>query len=133
MLQCNAQSLPGKILARHGGAVFLVGALLPHPSPGTAHALIATRVVGILFFAAFAVGRRTLTPWIFVAMAGGARRSGFDAPAFAVRLKVFSDIFLRLIKTIVAPLILATLITGHCGSRRSEVGGADGDQEPRLL
>ena len=28
------------------------------------------------------------------------------------RLRVFSDIFLRLIKTIVAPLILGTLITG---------------------
>src|SRR6202041_248960 len=40
---------------------------------------------------------------------------GFDAPAVAVNLKVFSDIFLRLIKTIVAPLILATLITGIAG------------------
>ena len=40
---------------------------------------------------------------------------GFDAPAFAVNLRVFSDIFLRLIKTIVAPLILATLITGIAG------------------
>ena len=37
---------------------------------------------------------------------------GADAPAFAVSLRVFSDIFLRLIKTIVAPLILGTLITG---------------------
>ena len=33
----------------------------------------------------------------------------------AVNLRVFSDIFLRLIKTIVAPLILATLITGIAG------------------
>jgi len=40
---------------------------------------------------------------------------GFDAPAVAVNLRVFSDIFLRLIKTIVAPLILATLITGIAG------------------
>jgi proton glutamate symport protein len=37
---------------------------------------------------------------------------GFDAPAVGVGLRVFSDIFLRLIKTIVAPLILATLVTG---------------------
>jgi proton glutamate symport protein len=40
---------------------------------------------------------------------------GFDAPALAVNLRVLSDIFLRLIKTIVAPLILATLITGIAG------------------
>lgn len=40
---------------------------------------------------------------------------GFDAPAIAVNLRVLSDIFLRLIKTIVAPLILATLITGIAG------------------
>ena len=43
-------------------------------------------------------------------LAGG--ELGADAPAFAVSLRVFSDIFLRLIKTIVAPLILGTLITG---------------------
>ncbi len=40
---------------------------------------------------------------------------GFDAPHFAVGLRVFSDIFLRLIKTIVGPLILATLISGIAG------------------
>ena len=40
---------------------------------------------------------------------------GFDHPALAVSLRVFSDIFLRLIKTIVAPLILATLVTGIAG------------------
>jgi proton glutamate symport protein len=45
---------------------------------------------------------------------------GLDAPAFALHLKVFSDIFLRLIRTIVAPLILGTLICGiaaHGSSR----------------
>ena len=40
---------------------------------------------------------------------------GFDAPTLATGLRVFSDIFLRLIKTIVAPLILATLVTGIAG------------------
>lgn len=37
---------------------------------------------------------------------------GLDAPQFATHLRVLSDIFLRLIKVIVAPLILGTLITG---------------------
>jgi len=62
----------------------------------------------------FCAGAGSLTPWIFVAMVAGAE-IGFDAPRFAVELRVFSDIFLRLIKTIVAPLILATLITGIAG------------------
>lgn len=55
-----------------------------------------------------------MTPWIVVAMIAGAE-IGFDAPEFAIHLRVFSDIFLRLIKTIVAPLILVTLITGIAG------------------
>jgi len=68
--------------------------------------------IALLTFDAW--GRRSLTVWIFVAMVAGAEL-GFDAPAVAVNLRVLSDIFLRLIKTIVAPLILATLITGIAG------------------
>jgi proton glutamate symport protein len=75
---------------------------------------IGLRVAAIVVLAVFAVRRRSLTAWIFVAMVAGAEL-GFDAPAFAVSLRVFSDIFLRLIKTIVAPLILATLVTGIAG------------------
>ncbi len=72
------------------------------------------RWTGVILLAVFALRRRKLTPWIFVAMVAGAEL-GFDAPAFAVQLRVFSDIFLRLIKTIVAPLILATLVAGIAG------------------
>jgi proton glutamate symport protein len=75
---------------------------------------ITLRCAAILLLAAFALRRRSLTPWIFVAMVAGAEL-GFDAPHFAIGLRVFSDIFLRLIKTIVAPLILATLVTGIAG------------------
>ena len=41
---------------------------------------------------------------------------GLDRPQFAEHLRVFSDIFLRLIKVIVAPLIFGTLVTGNCGA-----------------
>src|SRR5271168_2221116 len=78
------------------------------------HAGMAVRWAAIGLLTVFAFQRRSLTPWIFVAMVAGAEL-GFDAPAFAVSLRVFSDIFLRLIKTIVAPLIMATLITGIAG------------------
>jgi proton glutamate symport protein len=74
----------------------------------------ALRWSAVLLLAAFAWRRRSVTPWIFVAMVAGTE-IGLDAPAFAISLRVFSDIFLRLIKTIVAPLILVTLITGIAG------------------
>jgi len=40
---------------------------------------------------------------------------GLDRPQFAPHLHVFGDIFLRLIKVIVAPLIFGTLVTGIGG------------------
>ena len=75
---------------------------------------IGIRWTGIVFLVMYGLRRRSLTAWIFVAMVAGAEL-GFDAPSVAVNLRVFSDIFLRLIKTIVAPLILATLVTGIAG------------------
>src|ERR1700679_689619 len=91
-----------------GIALGLVHGTIPHGAG------ITLRSIAILLLTAFALQRRSLTVWIFVAMVAGAEL-GFDAPAVAVNLRVFSDIFLRLIKTIVAPLILATLITGIAG------------------
>ncbi len=100
-----------------GAAAFLLaGALLPVVlrSPGGLTAAEALRWTGIAALGAWCGMRRRLTPWIFFAMVAGAEL-GLDAPRFAVELRVFSDVFLRLIKTIVAPLILATLVTGIAG------------------
>src|ERR1700722_9694213 len=72
----------------------------------------ALRVAGVMLLAVWA--RRSLTAWIFVAMLAGVEL-GVDAPGLAVQSKVFSDIFLRLIRMIVAPLILGTLVTGIAG------------------
>jgi proton glutamate symport protein len=68
-------------------------------------------MAGLILLGWGAWRQRSLTVWIFWAMLAGGEL-GADAPTFAVGLRVFSDIFLRLIKTIVAPLILGTLITG---------------------
>ena len=99
-----------------GLGLLLVGALLPALLRGGGALVMAEvlRWAGIVLLAAWCVLRRRLTPWIFCAMVAGAEL-GFDAPRFAVELRVFSDVFLRLIKTIVAPLILATLVTGIAG------------------
>ena len=92
-----------------GGWMYVLGAVLGVYSVGGAAAL---RVAGIVLLAVWA--RRSLTAWIFVAMLAGVEL-GVDAPRIAVQSKVFSDIFLRLIRMIVAPLILGTLVTGIAG------------------
>ena len=66
-------------------------------------------VIGSLIL--FAGYKRSLTTWIFVAMAIGVE-IGVDFPAFSQNLKFLSTIFLRLIKTIVAPLLFSTLVVG---------------------
>ena len=88
------------------GIAFYCAGLL---APG--HIGLNLRLLALLLLAWSAWRQRSLTIWIFWAMIAGGEL-GADAPAFAVSLRVFSDIFLRLIKTIVAPLILGTLITG---------------------
>jgi proton glutamate symport protein len=70
--------------------------------------------LGLILLAAVALTRRSLTFWIFLAMLIGLE-IGLDNPQFATHLRILSDIFLRLIKLIVAPLILGTLITGIAG------------------
>ncbi len=82
---------------------------MPHTTAAT-----AVRWIAIAALTAYAIQRRSLTTWIFVAMVAGAEL-GHDAPAQAASLRVLSIIFLRLIKTIVAPLIFATLVAGIAG------------------
>jgi proton glutamate symport protein len=93
-----------------GVALYCAGLLVPllHAA---GHVSVPLRLAGLVLLGWGAWRRRSLTVWIFWAMIAGGEL-GADAPAFAVSLRVFSDIFLRLIKTIVAPLILGTLITG---------------------
>jgi proton glutamate symport protein len=93
-------------------AVGIALGMVHEPSLHTMATCLRWAAIGLLTIDASR--RRSLTVWIFVAMIAGAEL-GFDAPAVAINLRVLSDIFLRLIKTIVAPLILATLITGIAG------------------
>ncbi len=76
--------------------------------------LIAARWAAIAALAAVVAPRRSLTAWILVAMAAGAA-IGHDAPEVAGQLRLLSQIFLRLIRTIVGPLIFAMLVVGIAG------------------
>ena len=59
--------------------------------------------------------RLSLTTWIFIGMAAGIA-VGAAAPGFAAHLEPVSHIFLRLIRSIIAPLLFATLVYGIAGS-----------------
>ncbi len=58
--------------------------------------------------------RRTLTQWIVVAMVVGVAL-GILFPAFAVSIRPVSTVFLRMIKSIIVPLIFGTLVVGIAG------------------
>jgi len=76
--------------------------------------------MGLLLFISFK--RKKLALWIFSAMILGVE-VGMDFPAFALETERFGKIFLRLIKTLVAPLIFATLVVGIAGhSNLKQVG-----------
>ena len=58
--------------------------------------------------------RPSLTTWIFIAIVIGAA-FGYFFPTAATELRILSTIFIRLIRTIVAPLLFATLVVGIAG------------------
>jgi len=101
------------LLVAAGLLLFTVGALLLAVMPAHA-ALAAARWAGLAILLAAGIRQRSLTYWIFVSLLIGLEL-GLDWPNLATHLRFLSDIFLRLIKTIVAPLILGTLITGIAG------------------
>ena len=72
------------------------------------------RTAGLVVLLVATAKRRSITAWTFFAILAGAEL-GADLPAIALHLHVLAEIFLRLIRVIVAPLILGTLITGIAG------------------
>jgi proton glutamate symport protein len=58
--------------------------------------------------------RLSLTSWIFIGMAAGVAL-GILAPGFAAKLGPVSNVFLRLIRSIIAPLLFGTLVYGIAG------------------
>jgi len=84
--------------------------------------LMTFRWIAIAVFVGYALYKRSLTTWILISMIVGAE-FGYDLPQIAVKMQVVSMIFLRLIKTIIAPLIFATLVVGIAGhSNLKQVG-----------
>jgi proton glutamate symport protein len=76
--------------------------------------LTVSRILSVMLLFVHAFRKKSLTTWILVCMVAGAE-FGYDVPAVAKKMQVFSDIFLRLIKTIIAPLLFSTLVVGIAG------------------
>lgn len=73
--------------------------------------LLIIRWIFVASLIIFALYKKSLTTWILAAMVIGVE-IGIDFPAFSQNLQFLSKIFLRLVKTIVAPLLFATLVVG---------------------
>ena len=104
------------ILAR---VSLVAGAVLVAVGTGLAFAhasaaATALRWIGIAAFLLFTVRRPSLMTWTFFAMLAGIE-IGIDAPHLASQLRLPGDLFLRLIRMIVAPLLFATITTGIAG------------------
>lgn len=106
------------------GSIALLTTLVQAFSPTTVPSIagMVVRWLALLSGVWYVSGRKSLTLWILLFMALGIE-TGHDFPAIAEPLKVLSDIFLRLIKTIIAPLLFATLVVGIAGhSSLKQVG-----------
>lgn len=98
------------VLAACGLLLYLAGILLAtHGSPG-----LVLRLLGLTLLAVVAAAGRSITTWTFFAIVAGAEL-GADTPRVAVHLHVLAEIFLRLVRMIVAPLIFGSLVTGIAG------------------
>jgi len=97
------------LLATMGVLLWLSGAgaaLLGHPTLA-----LEMRSAGIVLLAIAALRRPSLLAFTFLAMLAGVEL-GLDLPHVAAQTRFLGDLFLRLIRMIVAPLIFATITTG---------------------
>lgn len=83
-------------------------------APISPKTLVIVRWIALLSLFPYGIRKKSLTTWIFIAMLVGAA-IGHDWPQVAINLRVFALIFLRLIRTIVGPLLFATLVSGIAG------------------
>lgn len=76
--------------------------------------LLVSRWIAIAGLFIYGLKKNTLTSWILISMVIGAE-IGHDFPEVGMKLQVLSKVFLKMIKTIVAPLLFATLVYGIAG------------------
>jgi proton glutamate symport protein len=98
------------LVAAFGLLLYGTGVLLS----GAMQLGLVLRIVAVLVLAVVTTRQRSLTAWTFFAMLAGAE-IGADAPVVGLHLHALAEIFLRLVRLIVAPLIIGTMTTGIVG------------------
>ncbi len=76
--------------------------------------LIILRWITLTPLFVFGIQKKSVTTWILIMLIAGFE-FGYDFKNIAINLKILSEIFLLLIKAIIAPLIFGTLVTGIAG------------------
>ncbi len=76
--------------------------------------LMFSRWLAIVGLFLYGFKKKSLTTWILISMVVGAE-IGHDFPEVGIKLQVLSKVFLKMIKTIIAPLLFATLVFGIAG------------------
>jgi len=102
----------GPLLALAGLALWgcgIASALAAHTATGG-----ILRWIGIAIFLGLATLQPSLLRWTVLAMLAGVEL-GIDAPHAAMQTHLLAELFLRLIRMIVAPLLFATITTGIAG------------------
>jgi proton glutamate symport protein len=108
-----------RILFAAAAIVFVTGVASNFAPPLMAVAPVL-QWIGLVLLLPFAWRCRSLLVWTFYAMIAGVVL-GLDFPHIAGQLKFLGDVFLRLIRMIVAPLIFGGIVTGIAG--HSELKG----------
>jgi proton glutamate symport protein len=108
----RAKSRLVPILLAAATALWLAGVALGQLSETTAG--LSVRVAAIALFTLAGLRRPSLLYWTLLAMLAGIEL-GLDAPHLAAQTRFLGDLFLRLIRMIVAPLLFATITTGIAG------------------
>jgi len=83
---------------------------------------ISARILLLVCYCYLTIKQKSLTGWILFSMFVGLEL-GHDLPAVGETMRVLSKIFIKLIKTIIGPIIFATLVVGIAGhSNLKQVG-----------
>lgn len=120
MIKSKAAAIAAWVLVSQ--AALLVVVQLLWPGLLSEEILMASRWAGLAGVTIYCLRKSSLTTWIFGSMLIGAA-IGYDFPEEAMNLKVVSQVFLRMIKTVIAPLLFGTLVVGIAGhSSLKQVG-----------
>ncbi len=116
LLSAGSRSRDRSVLwpALAGALLWLGGLAVSLAHVSTPGAVLRTAAIAV--FLAIALRRPSLMLWTFVSIVAGIEL-GLDAPNFASHVRLPVDLFLRLIRMIVAPLLLATITTGIAGHK----------------